>query len=184
MRVVPSLLACTLGEHRRSPALICPFVSKLAIPSYKEQPRSVQCAREGAPIQIVFPSWLVVPLWKSTHVAPTAPLDGPSKLASDPLRDKADWPLTARFDEHRHIYPPSKLARFLPYGGGWSTERLAMGPGPCRYGRRRRWRDALFEVSFGRSRERNKFAEPSSDMSPGPHPSLEQTRPSISVSSL
>jgi hypothetical protein len=137
-----------------------------------------------SPIQIVFPSWLVVPLWKGTHIAPTAPLDGPSKLASDPLRDKADWPLTARFDEHRHIYPPSKLARFLPYGGGWSTERLAMGPGPCRYGRRRRWRDALFEVSFGRSRERNKFAEPSSDMSPGPHPSLEQTRPSISVSSL
>ena len=25
----------------------------------------------------------------------------PSKLATDPLRDKADWPLTARFDEHR-----------------------------------------------------------------------------------
>jgi hypothetical protein len=54
-----------------------------------------------SPIQIVFPSWLVVPLWKGTHVAPTAPVDGPSKLASDPLRDKADWPLTARFDEHR-----------------------------------------------------------------------------------
>ena len=30
------------------------------------------------------------------HVVPTAPLYGPSKLATDPFRDKADWPLTAR----------------------------------------------------------------------------------------
>jgi hypothetical protein len=29
------------------------------------------------------------------------PLNAPSKLAADPLRGKADWPLTARFDEHR-----------------------------------------------------------------------------------
>src|SRR5688572_21268723 len=42
-----------------------------------------------------------LPSRNGTHVAPTAPLDAPSKLATDPLRDKADWPLTARFDEHR-----------------------------------------------------------------------------------
>jgi hypothetical protein len=86
----------------------------------------------------------------------------------------------ASLNAHRLINDPSKFARFLRYGGEWSTERLAMGPGPCRYGRRRRWRDALFEVPFGRSRERNKFAEPSSEMSLGPHPSLEQKRPSTS----
>src|SRR5688500_1293676 len=50
---------------------------------------------------MLLPSLLVVPSWKGTHVAPTAPLYGPSKLATDPLRDKADRPLTARFDEHR-----------------------------------------------------------------------------------
>ena len=35
--------------------------------------------------------------------------------------------------------------------------RLAVGTGPCRCGRRRRWRDALFEGPFGRSPGRNKL---------------------------
>jgi hypothetical protein len=38
---------------------------------------------------------------EGSHIAPTAPLWWSSKLAADPLSDKADWPLTARFDEHR-----------------------------------------------------------------------------------
>src|SRR5688572_32537725 len=37
-----------------------------------------------------------MPLLKGTQVASTGPLDGPSKLAADPLRDQADWPLLAR----------------------------------------------------------------------------------------
>ena len=43
----------------------------------------------------------LLPSRNGTHVVPTASLDGPSKLATDALHDKADWPLTARFDEHR-----------------------------------------------------------------------------------
>src|SRR5688572_273685 len=38
----------------------------------------------------------LLPSRDGTHFVPTAPLDGPSKLATDLLRDKADWPLTAR----------------------------------------------------------------------------------------
>ena len=38
-------------------------------------------------------------------------LDGPSKLATDPLRDKADWPLIARFDEYRPPLPAGRMAK-------------------------------------------------------------------------
>src|SRR6478752_3747952 len=44
-----------------------------------------------------------------------------SLLLSSAMR--ADWSLTARLDEHRHINYPSKLARFTFYGSGWRRFR-------------------------------------------------------------
>ncbi len=44
-----------------------------------------------------------------------------------------------------------------------ASPRLAVDAWPCRYGRRRRWRDAVFEGPFGRSPEGTKFAEPKND---------------------
>ena len=90
---VPSspILVCALGEQgRRITAIpVCAFGeqgrSTALTHSNYFQARSFACPRNG------------------THTLPLRPypLDGPSKLATDPLRDKADWPLTARFDEHR-----------------------------------------------------------------------------------
>ena len=129
----------------------------------------------------LFPSSLVLLIRSSLDQQTCARLNAPSKLVCCLSKGGPIGLKRASLNAHRLINDPSKFVRFLPYGGEWSTERLAMGPEPCRYGRRRRWRDALFEVPFGRSRERNKFAEPSSDMSLGPHPSLEQRRPSTST---
>src|SRR6478752_4941956 len=106
-----------------------------------------------------------------------------SLLLSSAMR--ADWSLTARLDEHRHINYPSKLARFTCYGSGWRRFRdLRWMHGPvvvvailtrqtdrslCNRlpGTRPfpswRWRDAMFEGPFGRSPGRIKFAEPSND---------------------
>ena len=40
------------------------------------------------------------------------------------------------------------------------------------YGRRRRWRDAVFEGPFGRSPEGTKFAEPKNDRADAVYPAL------------
>src|SRR6476660_5847934 len=76
---------------------------------------------------------------------------------------RADWSLTARLDEHRHINYPSKLARFTFYGSGWRRFRDLRWCMALSLWSPRRWRDAMFVGQFGRSPGRPKFAEPSND---------------------
>src|SRR5688572_28263958 len=56
---------------------------------------------QASTVHINGPSKLLVAFQERHACRSYCALDGPSKLATDPLRDKADWPLTARFDEHR-----------------------------------------------------------------------------------
>jgi hypothetical protein len=67
---------------------------------------------------------------------------------------------------------PQQLERVAPSGQlcfrfhmdvAGTSLRPAVDAWPCCFGRHRRWRDAVFEGSFGRSPERTKFAEPKND---------------------
>lgn len=103
----------------------------------------------------------------------------PSLLIVSPAM-RADWSLTARsfFTRPPRRFktrlsqgstalqmPPSKFARCrFSHTRGWITACvLREWQGPIAAVASGRWRDALFEGPFGRSPERTKLAEPSSD---------------------
>ena len=91
---------CACGLHPPNPARFFPPTRPTDCEQSISQRRAL-CPGEHRLYKWSFQASLL-PSRNGTHVVPTASLDSPSKLATDRLRDKkADWPLTARFDEHR-----------------------------------------------------------------------------------
>jgi hypothetical protein len=94
---MPSYDLCR-GSGTFSPTQPCRADTRLV---HNLQSQGGRAARRRArDHMMLLPSLLVVPL-EGYACRSNCALRWSSKLATGPLRDKADWPLTARFDEHR-----------------------------------------------------------------------------------